>query len=349
MSVRHLKMRVTSIAKAVLFHCGFFGLLRILFPNKRAALLRYHAVVDAPDNFYTSPSISVSVREFERHVRYFARKYRVVSLDEIVDAVLAQRPLPKNAVVFTFDDGYADNLVAAKILKKYNATGIFYLTTNCIDRQEPLWLVEVNYLLERSTKTSFHVKVNGATYDLKLNTAKEREQAKRQVVKIIKSNDRNVRESVREQIRTQLAEAGWRETVERIMLNWDQVREMIADGMSIGGHTVTHLNLPNADHQDAQNEIAGSKHVLEKKFGKPIRHFSVPNSGPYKYYNAAVKRMVGASGFVSSVTSAHGFVDANSDLLELKRIRTVPALHEVVATIELGKFSQNAALNNAQD
>ncbi|MDZ7265861.1 MAG: polysaccharide deacetylase family protein [candidate division KSB1 bacterium] len=347
--MRHLKMRLTSLIKAVLFYGGFFALLRLLFPNRRAALLRYHAVVDPADNLYTSPSISLPVRAFERHVRYFARKYRVLSLDHVVEAVLDGRPLPKNAVVFTFDDGYADNLIAARILKKYGATGIFYLTTDCIDRRETLWLAEVNYLLARSAQPVFRLELEGTTREFALRTPREREQAKRAVIKIIKSNDRRVRETVRQQLRAQLATADWPAVADRIMLTWEQVREMLALGMSIGGHTVSHLNLPNAAPEDARREIAGCKHKLEAVLNLPIRHFSVPNSGPYRYYNAQVKRMVGECGFVSSVTSAHGFVDGDSDLLELRRIRTIPALHEVVATIELGKFSRNGGESPAAE
>jgi peptidoglycan/xylan/chitin deacetylase (PgdA/CDA1 family) len=114
---------------------------------------------------------------------------------------------------------------------------------------------------------------------------------------------------------------------------------MLQNGMIIGGHTLTHLNLPNADPDDARDEIISCRAALEKKLGIPIRHFSVPNSGPYPYYNGAIKLMVAQSGYVSTVTSAPGFVDARSDLLELRRIRTVPELFETIATIELSRFS----------
>ena len=126
------------------------------------------------------------------------------------------------------------------------------------------------------------------------------------------------------------------------MLTWQHVQEMIADRMEVGGHTLSHLNLPNAGEHDAGHEIAGCRQVLEKRVGHEVRHFSVPNSGPYPYYNETVKRLVKSAGFVSAVTSAHGFVDLGSDLLELRRIRTVPDLHEVVATIEFGKLSNSA-------
>jgi len=325
--------------KAALFHLGFFHLLRILFPNRRIAILRYHAVVDPRSCDYASPGICISPRDFEKHVRYFARRYRILSLDEVVDTIRAGKQLPRNAVVFTFDDGYVDNFVAAEILRRYNASGVFYLTVNCIDRVEPFWLFEVNYMILKSKKPLLRLQAHDRQIELSLTDSTQKNLAIREVVKIIKSNNRVVRETVREQMRQQLADENYRAAADRVMLTWEQVRQMLQNGMIIGGHTLTHLNLPNADPHDAQDEIISCRAALEKKLGIPIRHFSVPNSGPYPYYNDAIKQMVAASGFVSTVTSAHGFVDAKSDLLELRRIRTVPELSETIATIELSRFS----------
>lgn len=341
-----LKKNISRWLKAALFSLGIFHLLRILFPNRRVAILRYHAVVDTPANYYASPGICVSPNEFEQHVRYFARRYRILSLDEVIDTILAGKQLPRNAVAFTFDDGYADNLVAAEILKRHNASGTFYLTVSCIDRTEPFWLFEVNYLILQTKQPSLRLQVADAAYggvagknlELSLTDAARKNAAIREIVKIIKSNNRAVRETVREQMRQQLADENYRDAADRVMLTWEQVRQMLKNGMIIGGHTMTHLNLPNADPPDAQEEIARCRAALEKKLGIPIRHFSVPNSGPYPYYNDRIKKMVAESGYVSSVTSAHGFAGPDSDLLKLRRIRTVPELYETIATIELGKF-----------
>jgi len=336
--LRNLKMFLSGLLKATLFHLGFFHLLRVLFPNRRVAILRYHAVVDPQNCDYASPGICISKQDFEKHVRYFARRYRVISLDDVIDTIRAGKPLPTNAVVFTFDDGYADNFLAAEILKRYNASGTFYLTVSCIDRAEPFWLFEANYLILKTKQSHLRLQVNGEQIELNLADAARKTAAIREVVKIIKSNNRAVRETVREQLRQQLAGEEYRDAADRVMLTWEQVKKMLQNGMIIGGHTMTHLNLPNADPADAQQEISMSRVALEKKLEIPIRHFSVPNSGPYRYYNDQVKQMVAASGYVSAVTSAHGFVDSKSDLLQLRRIRTVPELYETIAAIELKKF-----------
>jgi len=325
--------------KVALFHLGFFHLLRIFFPNRRVAILRYHAVVDPRACDYAGPAICISPQDFEKHVRYFVRRYRILSLDEVVDTIRAGKQLPRNAVIVTFDDGYADNFAAAEILQRYKASGTFYLTVNCIARVEPFWLFEVNYLILKSKNSSLRLQVHGRQIELSLANATQKNLAIREVVKMLKSNNRAVRETVREQMRQQLADENYREAADHVMLTWEQVRHMLQNGMSIGGHTLTHLNLPNADPDDARDEIISCRAALEKKLGIPIRHFSVPNSGPYPYYNDAIKQMVAQSGYVSTVTSAHGFVDAKSDLLELRRIRTVSELSETIATIELSRFS----------
>ena len=337
MSIRSVKMRLTRGIKALLLHAGFFGLLRRLRPNRRVAILRYHAVVEAPGNYYASPSICISKNDFERHVRYFAKKYRVLSLDEVITALHQKQPLPANAVVFTFDDGYADNYTAAKILKKYGATGTFYLTAACIDRQEPFWLFEVTYLVRFSPRQKLTLQLNGDKQEFTLGDRQQRWQVVRQLVRLIKSNNRTVRENIRSQLRIQLADSAYARKTDEVMLTWEQVREMLQDGMVIGAHTLTHLNLPNADPEDARQEIAGCKILLEEKLSTPIRHFSYPNSGPYKYYTKAVRDMVQESGYDSSVTSYAGFADTSSDLFTLHRVRTVPSLAETVAEIELGK------------
>ena len=336
--LRQLKMKLTGKIKTGILNSGLFNLVRKIKPNYNVTILRYHAVVNDVDNFYASSGISISVHDFERHVKYFAEHYHIVSLDAVIDTILAGEPLSPNLVVFTFDDGYADNFQAAAILKKYGGTGTFYLTTDCIDRKESLWLFETNYLIQESQVTALNLKLKNGSYDLPLRNMQQKHAAQRRVIELIKSNNREVRESVRTQIRQQLAKNDWQETADRVMLTWPQVQKMAADGMTIGGHTLSHLNLPNAEPDDARREISGCKKVLEEKLNMPIRHFSVPNSGPYAYYNKAVKKMVQEYGFVSSVTSANGFVNQASDLFELRRIRTVPELHEVVAAIEFDKL-----------
>ncbi|HHL71939.1 MAG TPA: hypothetical protein ENJ29_05445 [Bacteroidetes bacterium] len=338
MIFRFIKMRMTWMIKVIFFYTGVFALIRKFRPNRKLAILRYHAVVDGRDNYYASPSISISRRQFERHVRYFAKNYTIISLDEAVKKLRAKKPLPANAVVFTFDDGYADNFYAHEILKKYGGTGTFYLTAECIDRKEPFWLSEVIYLFLHGRRNEASIHLDDEVYEYKLDNKLKKWRAIQAVVALIKSNNRDVRERIRKQLRDQLEPADFERKLDAVMLTWDQVRTMHEAGMTMAAHTLTHLNLPNAEPEDALHEISGCKKLLEEKLQAPVLHFSYPNSGPYKYYTEEIRDMVEKSGYLSSTTSYAGFADENSDFFAIRRVRTVSSLVETVAGLELSKL-----------
>ncbi|MCX5681133.1 MAG: hypothetical protein NT079_02465, partial [Candidatus Omnitrophica bacterium] len=53
---------------------------------------------------------SVTKRNFDYQMAFLKRnKYHVISLDELTSAIKEKRLLPRNSVVLTIDDGYADN------------------------------------------------------------------------------------------------------------------------------------------------------------------------------------------------------------------------------------------------
>lgn len=328
------KQRLSLLIKKIFLRAGVYELIRALLPNRKAAILRYHAVVAPENNFYTSPAIALSPREFEQHVKYFAGKYRVISLDEIVNCLRQNKPLPKNSVAFTFDDGYSDNLEAARILKKYGAGGTFFITTAPIGRESLFWLSEVTCLILKTSQNLFRLTLGEKQAEFALTDTSSRWKAIRELIRLIKSNNRAVREEIRRQLSRQLGDPVLLEEVQNLALTWEQVRQMERMGMLIGSHTLTHLNLPNADPEDARLEIAESKKVLEEQLGAPIRHFSYPNSGPYEYFNAQIREFVIESGYDSSCTSNNGFVNHSSDRFALERVRTVPELAEVVHAME---------------
>lgn len=329
-----MKQKLSLFVKNLFLRLGVYALIRRLKPNRDIAILRYHAVVRPQDNFYTSPPIALPPKAFERQVRYLARRYRVLSLDEAIDIIRSGQTPPPNSIVFTFDDGYRDNLQAAQILHRYGVSGTFYVVTEAIGRESRFWLGEVTYLILKTPKKQLQIRYGEQAYDFALEDTASRWQAIRTLVRLIKSNDRACRDSVMAQLCRQLGEETRLREVEELMLDWSEVMQMRDMGMVIGAHTLSHLNLPNADPADARREISGSKKVLEAKLAQPCRHFSYPNSGPYAYFNERIREYVVAAGFDSACTSNQGFLHPGSDLFAIDRVRTVPELAEVIHGME---------------
>jgi len=99
-------------------------------------------------------------------------------------------------------------------------------------------------------------------------------------------------------------------------LTWDQIKEMEKYDISFGAHTRHHAYLPALSVTEAQDEIAGSKKIIEDHLGHSIDYFAYPTGG----FNVQVKRLVKESGYKAAVTTNRGKNRFNTDLYELKRI-----------------------------
>ena len=337
-----LRRLVTISIKAALFYSGAFAVHRRLHPSSEVAILRYHSVQRLEQNFYASPSIALSPEDFERQVRYFVKRYNVISMDIVVTCLKERRPFPENAILFTFDDGYADNYYAYQILKKYGVTGTFYLVAGCIGNEQPLWLAEVHQLIRFMSRKRFEIAVDGMTRQYILNG--ESSSVFRvigQVTWLIKSYDLQRRERILQQLREQLTDGKCRSqmpfTSTPVMLTWEQVREMVHHGMTIGGHTMTHANLPSAKPESAYEEIFQCKRVLEEKLGVAVHHFSYPNGGCDQYFNDIIQGYVQRAGFLSATTSKEGHVALTSNPLALPRVRTGRELYDIAYRLDVDR------------
>lgn len=112
----------------------------------------FHSIV--PDDRAFSdgrlyPKNVVTVRQLEQSVEFYLRHgFRAVSLRE----VLAGLPPRGRYVMFSFDDGYANNSLAIPVLERHNVPGLFALTTDNIAKQLPYWW-DVVYRRERERGT----------------------------------------------------------------------------------------------------------------------------------------------------------------------------------------------------
>jgi peptidoglycan/xylan/chitin deacetylase (PgdA/CDA1 family) len=59
-------------------------------------------------------------------------------------------------------------------------------------------------------------------------------------------------------------------------VSWGQLREMVAAGMEIGSHSMTHPFLNQCSPDQIRHEYAESKRVLEDRLGRAVRSASLP-------------------------------------------------------------------------
>lgn len=331
---RTIRSGAAPAAKTALLRSGFYTAFRKALPSRKLAILRYHAICD-PRAGYAEPGICVSPAEFERHVAYLSAHYRVVPLPEAVDALRRGVTLPANAVALTFDDGYVDNLPAARVLARHGLTATFYITAGCMAGGEPFWPAEIRVLIPAIPERELRLLVDGNRIEISVADESQRRSAIKTLSRLFKSHPIRVRESMREQLR----KAAGRVSASECMLTWDQVREMHHLGMTIGGHTLTHPNLPNAGIDAARDEVGGCKTRLELELGASVTMFSYPNGGAERYMTPEIARLVRDSGFAAATTSRNAFAGPHSDLFALERVQVSERLEDLAFALEIERFA----------
>jgi peptidoglycan/xylan/chitin deacetylase (PgdA/CDA1 family) len=119
-------------------------------------------------------------------------------------------------------------------------------------------------------------------------------------------------------------------------LAWDHVREILARGHSVGGHSRTHRELPTLDPPDLQDEVEGCRRDIQAQTGLEPDLFAYPRGRE----NALVRQAVATAGFGAACSVYPGSNGTGIDLFALRRT-------EISGADEIGDF--RAKLGGAFD
>ena len=101
----------------------------------------------------------------------------------------------------------------------------------------------------------------------------------------------------------------------RPLMDESQIRDWMAAGNWIGGHTCTHPRLSRIPRERAREEIVSGKKKLEDRFGVPMEHFAYP----FGDYDEGVVDLVREAGFKTACTMDRGVNVRETDPFCLKR------------------------------
>lgn len=96
-----------------------------------------------------------------------------------------------------------------------------------------------------------------------------------------------------------------------------QLERMHRAGWDIGAHTLTHQDVSTLSGAALEKEIAGSKRLLEKQLGVPVRFFCYPSGK----YDDQSEQEVRRAGFLAATTVNYGLASRRQDPFALDRVR----------------------------
>jgi peptidoglycan/xylan/chitin deacetylase (PgdA/CDA1 family) len=252
-------------------------------------------------------------------------------LTKLVSAFVAGT-LPADAIAVTFDDGYADNLLAGKpLLSAADIPATVFLATGCLDRTEEFWWDELARLvLLEDGPQKLEIVVRGDVLDFDFGTPsapeagawrtwlprRRRRRAYRAIWRALRPLDNRERGLLMAEIQSKLAGRHSQPGSGRAMTR-AEVRALVDDQLiTIGAHTVTHPALTEIGPEACRREIAESKAACEALIGKPVPGFAYP----YGDLDERVRSVVEEAGFAFACSTRSEPVTAKSDLLTLPRV-----------------------------
>ena len=301
-------------------------------------ILMFHRIVPESSlkRVHNHLSLEITPEHLERIIKFFLkRNYNVLSLDELHDRFKSGTLADKKFVVFTFDDGYRDNLeIAYPIFKKYKIPFTVYVTTGIPNKTAILWWYILEDVILNNNAIQFNWK--DKKYSYQSITPDEKEKVFESIQSFIHQNFSvdNYLDLFGAIFKDYQSDLTWHAS--QMGMTWDEICLLNSDPLvTIGAHTVNHFNLAKLPEDHLKTEILESKNELEKQLGQSISHFAYPFGKPHQ---ASVREYECAKnlGFNTATTTVTGnvFQEYNQLFCGLPRINVNRVTNEHVMKLQ---------------
>lgn len=99
------------------------------------------------------------------------------------------------------------------------------------------------------------------------------------------------------------------------LMSFSQLREIAAQGVTIGSHANTHTHLAQLDDAQQLDELKTSKEHLQQELGLPVEHVCYP----YGSYNVSTLKIASECGYITGMTCERAAAKPGEDMLALPR------------------------------
>lgn len=301
-SPAHLVRWAASLA---LCYSGTLALVRRLrrLGPPSALVLRYHRVLsqETSGRLYR---LGIPDGVFRRQILHLRRHYRIVGLEEVA-AIVEGRGGTRGGLVVavTFDDGYADNLEAARWMAGQGLPVTIFPVSGPMDDGRPFFWERLAAIFDLSpvigglSRVEARVRFDRERARIKDLSPEEREDALATLAAGMGVEpDRTARPSDRP-------------------LTWEEAAALSRAGVRFGGHTVTHPLLTRLTDAEVRREITEGNTRIGEMLGVTIDTFAYPTGD----VDRRVRDLTEATGVRLAVTCAGGRNMRGQDPLLLRR------------------------------
>lgn len=314
--------RVAAAAASGRLGGGASRVLDRALPRRRGVLtiLTYHRVDEPSARPDLMPSlVSATPDGFAAQVAMVAREFDPVALPDVLDALDDPRRLPGRAVLITFDDGYRDFATNAwPVLRAASVPATLFVATAFTgDPAARFWWDRLWGAVHGAAPSTLATPVGAVPVgpaDARATVGRLRDW--------LKALDHDAVLHEVDRIVDALAPGPGHtpDDPPASVLDWDELRRLAAEGVTLAPHTRTHPLLDRVDLERAEAEISGSFDDLERETGSvtpPARVLAYPSGSHGPSAVEAARR----TGMTLAMTTQRGGNDLRrADRLRLRRI-----------------------------
>ena len=304
-------------------------------------MLMYHRVLTKDEVAHQSvqPGMYVLNSVFAQQMSFVKDNLTVLSLQELLE-------LWRNGgwneraryCVITFDDGWLDNYRHAyPILKRLGIPATIFLPTDYVGSEAWFWPDQLAYLFTMLAEREARGKdlkgverllsaiLDGdAPFQVEASTRRES-----RTDEIIERCKTLPIQQINELVNGLATELEVSLPSGRVIVNWDEVREMSLAGLSFGSHSCSHRIMTTIAPDEVSKELLRSAQVLLDEGVNYVPVFCYPNGNS----DAQIQRLVQASGYQAAVSVRMGVEGRKPE--NQYAIRRVGIHNDVTHTIPL--------------
>lgn len=285
-------------------------------------ILTYHRVIELTGPSVLNPRlVSATPAAFEQQMQWLTRHFHAIPVEHVLEAIERKISLHPQAVLVTFDDAYRDfSEEAWPVLKRYRIPATLFVPTAFPGKASALfWWDRLYTTVFRTTCRDFFLEPFGT---LSLKRPEERQASYKKIQSYIKSLPHDVAMDRVEKI---CGELDVEIAPQPLILDWDDLRRLSREGVSLGAHSQTHPVLCGMRPHLIRQEVRGAQEDLRREIGHVLPIFSYPSGA----YDETVVEILSDEGIRAGFTTEDGHNDFRTvDPLRLRRTgitrRTTP-------------------------
>ena len=282
-------------------------------------IVTFHRVLPADQRAeYPSPEIAVTPDELDWFLGFFRERFSCGTLRETMTKYAAgmgskggsDRPF----LAVTFDDGQRDNFQHARpVLAKHRDSASFFVVADAVGKAQALWHDRLGYALRAGLR---HAPVATQSLLREAGVSDSAFLSGQAIGEGIERTKQLPPEAIEERVaRVEAIVGGGSVPSWDGLMDWQQLRTLVAEGHEIGSHSFSHPILTACDDARLAREASQSKQVIEAELGAPIESFCYPNGNHDDRVVAAIE----AAGYRFAVTTQWGINDRSTSLYRLRR------------------------------